>query len=318
MTSPSTIELRVPTELDAVRLDRVLGELIPDHSRGRLRELVEDGRVQVNGEVVKRPATNVEAGQLLTVDMIFRDRTRPGSLPGSELDLLHEDEHLLVLVKPAGMVVHPSSVVRGGTLSELVEERWGRLPELSGNHRPGIVHRLDADTSGVIVVARTQACGENLMQQFRERTVEKRYLALVHGDPRFDSEWIDAPLGRHPRHPDRVAVLRSEGGKAAETYYEVLERFGILAVLGCKPTTGRTHQIRVHLSSVGLPVIGDRVYTSRKSVVAPWPDELPQMTRHALHAQRLAFTHPATGERVQYESEMPADMRELCELLRKS
>jgi 23S rRNA pseudouridine1911/1915/1917 synthase len=308
--------LDVPAELDGVRLDRALASLVADFSRERLREMVEDGRVRVGGATLRKPSHAVAEGDRVEIDLVPRDRTRPGSSAGPDLAIVHEDEHILVVDKPVDMVVHPSTVVRGGTLSELCSERFGPLPAIQGEDRPGIVHRLDKDTSGLVVLARTEAAGVELLRQFREREVEKTYLALVFGDPRFETEWITTPIGRVPGKGERMTVLPDGGGRAAETYYEVRERFGGFALVECRPTTGRTHQIRVHMASVEHPIVGDMVYRVRKHSGRGLPKDAPKLQRQALHAHALAFRHPADGRRVRFEAPLPADMRAVVEFLR--
>jgi len=308
MSAPARDRFQVPGELAGTRLDRVLAALIPDLPRTRLREMIEDGRVSVEGAPERRPATRVREGSRLEIERVERDRSRPGAPAGAELAVVHADEHLVVIDKPAGMVVHPGPVVRGGTVAERAAEAYGPLPVLQAEDRPGIVHRLDAETTGLLVVARTAEAGAELLRQFREREVEKHYAALVHGVPRFDSEWIETPIGRDPRRADRMAVVAEGEGRAAETYYEVRERFGAQARLDCRPHTGRTHQIRVHLASIGHPVVADELYKGRGAAVRDLPDGAPRMQRHALHAERLAFVHPATGERVEFTAPLPDDL----------
>jgi 23S rRNA pseudouridine1911/1915/1917 synthase len=302
--------LVVPTDLDGWRLDRALTELLDGVSRSRVQELVRDGGVRLAGRPVRRPSEHVAAGQEIELLEVPRSRERTGSPAGARLVVVHEDAHLAVVDKPAGMVAHPSTVVRGGTVSELALERFGPLPSPQGADRPGIVHRLDADTSGLMIVARTQEAADALVRMFRERRVEKRYLALVLGAPRFDTDWIETPIGRAPGRPDRMSVVRDGGaGREARTYYETLERFDGFGLVACRPETGRTHQLRVHLSSIDHPLVGDRVYRGRRGLARSVPAGAPPLTRHALHAAGLALDHPVTGERLRIESELPEDMR---------
>ena len=297
---------RVPPELAGERLDLALVELCEGaFSRSRLQELIRDGGVRLDGIPSARAAQLLEAGQEIELLEVARSRERAGGPAGGARVVTFEDEHLAVIDKPAGQLTHPTTVVRGGTVSELAVARFGALPAPQGADRPGIVHRLDADTSGLIVIVKSAAAAEPLVAAFRERAVEKRYLALVHGEPRFDSDWITAPLGRAPRHPDRICVVPAGEGRPAETFYQVRERFARFALLECRPTTGRTHQIRVHLSSIGHAVVGDGVYPGRTRV--PLPTEAPALERHLLHAAGLRFAHPVTGAELVFESAPPAD-----------
>lgn len=296
----------VPPDLSGERLDRALvaflgGEL----SRTRIQELIGDGGVTVDGAPAERRAQLVEVGQTIEVREVESSRIRPGGPLEAQLVVVYEDAHLVVVDKPAGTLSHPTSVVRGGTVSDLAEARWGPLPRPQGEDRPGIVHRLDADSSGLMVLARDEATAQGLVDAFRDRAVEKRYLALVHGDPRFDSDWIETSLGRSKRHPDRMSVLPADEGREAATFYRVLERFGRFALLECQPRTGRTHQIRVHLTSIEHPLVGDAVYAGR--VRHPLPKEAPALDRHLLHAAGLAFSHPVTGAALAFESPLPAE-----------
>ncbi len=308
----------VPAELQGERLDRGLALLVPELSRGRLREMIEDGRVRVADEIVRKPSRTLATGERLCVQVVLRDRARPGSVSTLELGIVHEDDALVVIHKPAGMVVHPSDTVRGGTVAERLVERYGELPELEGDNRPGIVHRLDADTSGLMVVARTSAAGEELKRQFRERLVEKVYVAVVYGEPRFESDWIEGAIGRSARHSDRMAIVSDEEGRSAETFYSVTERFAFSALLECRPKTGRTHQIRVHLASIGHAILGDKLYRTHARQTPKLPAGVAVPSRQALHAQGLAFQHPVSGARVSFEAPLPPDMAELIDALRRA
>jgi len=307
----------VPRELDGARLDRCLAQLAPETSRTHLKELILAGCVRANGAVLGRPGVAVAAGQRLEVEWRERRAAREEDASGAGLEVLWEDEHLAVIDKPPGVLVHPSSAVRGATISELAVRRWGPLPVLQGTDRPGIVHRLDAGTSGLIVIARTEPAAEGLLRAFRERAVEKLYLALVYGDPRFDSGWIEAPIERSARHPERMQTAQPGAGRAAETAYAVRERFAGFALLSCSPKTGRTHQIRVHLASIGLPLAGDPLYRRRGGPSIVLPSEAPALARQALHASALAFDHPVGGERLAFESPLPADFATLLAWLRE-
>ena len=315
--SGKTLTLTVPRDLGGERLDRVLTRLLDGLSRERCRELIEDDLVTLDGAPARRPSRSVAAGGLLEVRIQLRDRTRSGNSGGGELRVVHEDEHLVVIDKPAGMVAHPSGTVRGGTVAELAALRWGPLPDpqgSTGEQRPGIVHRLDADTTGLMVLARTQPAATGLLAQFRERRVEKLYTAVVHGEPRFDSDWIEVPVGRDPRHPERMAALHRGEGREASTFYTTCERLGCASLLEARPRTGRTHQIRVHLAHVGHPLVGDRLYRPRS--LRALPREAPTPTRQALHAGKLCFEHPVTREQLQFEAPLPDDLERLLVWLR--
>jgi 23S rRNA pseudouridine1911/1915/1917 synthase len=310
--------LRVPPKLDLQRLDLVLVALLTGHSRSRLQRLVREGAVQVDGQPVDKPRTPVPAGAELLLDLPEPTGaiTAAGE-PIGELTVIYEDEHLAVIDKPAGQVVHPGERFQSGTVSELAVARWGPLPTIQGEDRPGIVHRLDRMTSGLMLVARTEPAMTGLMEQFRERKVEKTYIALCHGSPRFDSEWIDGPIERVPR-VERLRVATEEGaGREARTFIECKERFHGFARISAQPKTGRTHQIRVHLSHLGLPIVGDRVYKTAGALAVPLPKSAPSLQRQALHAAGLAFEHPDSGEAMLFELPLPEDMGALLEWLRR-
>jgi len=297
------------------RLDVVLVALLKRKvSRTRIKEMIQDGAVRLDGVPAERASQPLEAGQVVEIREVERARTRPGGPEGGALVVLFEDEHLAVCDKPPGQLAHPTTVVTGGTVSELAVARWGKLPAPQGEDRPGIVHRLDADTSGLIVVVKSEAAAVPLVEAFRERTVEKRYLALVAGEPRFDSDWIKAPLGRAQRRSDRVMVLPEGEGREAETFYTVKERFEGFALVECRPKTGRTHQIRVHLAHIELAIVGDRLYAGRKR--RPLPPDAPPVERHLLHAAGLSFDHPVTGARLELESPLPPDFQLWLDWLR--
>jgi len=307
---------RVPAELAGTRLDRVLAALCDDISRTRLKAAIQAGGVRLDGAPVDRPGLPVEGLAELEVDEAsLRPRMR---VRASDLDfeVLHADEHLAVIVKPAGMLSHPTATARGGTVSELAVGRWGELPTLQGVDRPGVVHRLDAGTSGVMVVGRSERAFADLMRQFRERTVQKTYLALVWDEPRFDTGWIEAPIARSAHVPNRMDVVAPGQGRAATTWYEVRERFEVAALVACSPRSGRTHQIRVHMHSIGHPLLGDPVYKRRGGTAGRLPVEAPVPRRQALHAHALAFRHPISGEPLRFEAPLPPDFAALLEWLR--
>jgi 23S rRNA pseudouridine1911/1915/1917 synthase len=294
------------------RLDRFLAGRA-GLARTRVQALVRAGRVRACGRVIEKPAEPVEAGARYALE---EAEEAPPAGPALELAVLHADLELVALDKPAGMLVHATGAERAGTLAALAEARFGPLPSIQGADRPGIVHRLDRETSGVIVLGRTERALLDLKRQFQERTVEKTYLALVEGEPRFESDWIEAPLGRPAGRRDRQAVVPEGEGRPAATFWEVRERFLGFALLACTPRTGRTHQIRVHLSHAGLPIVGDRLYRPRGRPAPSLPAGAPPLARQALHAQALALDHPADRRRVRFEAPLPADLAAVLAFLR--
>ena len=320
--SGKTFRFAVSVEARGQRLDQVLVARIGGFSRTKLQDLIKEGRVRFGGAVVKKPGMILlEAGEIVVEVEEADTATEPGS--AGELAIVHADEHLLVLDKPAGMLTHRNSAHGEPGIADLAVARFGALPEPEaeredGVARPGVVHRLDRDTSGLVILARTDEALAALKDQFRARAVEKTYLALVHGEPRFDSDWIEAPLGRSAKHRDRISVMPEGEGRPASTYYEVRERFGPdgLALLAVFPKTGRMHQVRVHLTSVGLPLVGDRVYKPRRGRSLALPEGAPPLDRQALHAHALAFRHPATGEPLRFESPLAPDIASLVAFLR--
>lgn len=304
-----------------LRLDVFLHGRLPGHSRTYLKDLARRGSVLVDGRAGK-PAQRLDEGQTVLGTAVLRpeDGTLlPQDIP---LDVLHEDASILVLNKAAGLVVHPGSGCRDQTLANGLAYRLKDLSDAGGPLRPGIVHRLDRDTSGVMVVAKTNAAHFSLASQFEERSTEKEYLAVVEGEPRLDADVISVPLGRSPRDRSRV-VAGGADGKPSETRYEVVERFEGFAFLRCMPRTGRTHQIRVHLQSIGHPIVADPVYGRRKAL---WRKDLalvrddggePILDRQALHALSLRFTHPLTGTVQAFEAPVPEDMLRTLRALRQ-
>jgi 23S rRNA pseudouridine1911/1915/1917 synthase len=275
-----------------VRLDQYLAAQRPDLSRVRLQALIRSGHITVDGNTV-RPAHRLKRGETIAI-------TEPPPVPSEvmpeaiPLDILHEDADLIVLNKPAGLVVHPAAGHRGGTLVNALLHHCEALSGIGGVERPGIVHRLDKDTSGCLVVALNDAAHHSLVRQFAGRTVEKIYLALVAGKVRSQGGEIDAAIARHPVHRQKMAVV--ERGRPARTGWRMLREIEGGALIECRLHTGRTHQIRVHLKHIGLPLLGDEVYGK----AAGYP-------RQMLHAWRLAFDHPRTGARIKFESPIPAD-----------
>jgi len=286
-------------------LDKVIRDRVPDLSRTQGQGLIEAGQVTVDGEPQK-PAYRVEPGETVTVILPPEE---PEAVVGPQpipLDIIYEDEHLLVVNKPAGMVVHPAPGHEQGTLVNALLAHYPPIADVGPSGRAGIVHRLDKDTSGALVVAKRQAVLEALQEQFRNRQVEKAYLALVKGEIQPPEGIIEVPIGRDPTNRQRMAPLAE--GKYARTRYHVARRFRGYTLLEAEPYTGRTHQIRVHLSWMGHPVVGDTDYGRRRQRLLK--------DRHFLHASRLRFTHPVRQERSTFEAPLPPDLDALLRRLR--
>lgn len=329
MATDGTRSFEIAPALAGARLDVALTELLESWSRSRVQRAIKGGKVRVDGREARRANAAVDAGARIEIDTNDGREVSTDVAGGPILDLvvLHEDDDLAVIDKPAGLVTHPSPRQRRGTVSDLAVARYGPLPEVQGDDRPGIVHRLDRLTSGVMVIGRTDAALEGLKAQFKDRTVAKTYHAIVHGEPRFDTEWLTGAIGASPRHRDRMRVvpedlvdelLESGEARTAETLVERMEDFGAAALVAARPRTGRTHQIRVHLQHAGLPIVGDRVYGPGGALKRPLPPGAPRMERPALHARELSFDHPRTGERMTFTAELPADMAGLLDALRGS
>jgi 23S rRNA pseudouridine1911/1915/1917 synthase len=291
----------IPAALAGERVDRVVA-LITGCSRAVAVELIGAGGVHRNGRVVTRPADRVDEGDELTLAVEQLPGARVvGPEPDVAVVVVHEDAEVIVVDKAAGQVVHPGAGHQSGTLVAGLLARYPELAAVGEADRPGIVHRLDRETSGLLAVARTPAAYCALVDQLAARTVERRYTTVVWGSPASDQGTVDAPLGRSPRHPTRMAVVT--GGREARTHFEVTARFtepAVCARLTCRLETGRTHQIRVHLQAIGHPVVGDAAYGGvRQSLRAP---------RMVLHAERLGFTHPVTGAWLTFDSPLPADL----------
>ncbi|MGE0255003.1 MAG: RluA family pseudouridine synthase [Alphaproteobacteria bacterium] len=309
---------------DGERLDRALAEALGDISRSRLKALILDGRVSRGGTTVRAPDARAVAGETWTVDLPAPAPARPEA-QAMDLAIVFEDDHLIVLDKPAGLVVHPAPGNPDRTLvNALIAHCGDSLAGIGGERRPGIVHRLDKDTSGLMAVAKTQAALDSLSRQFATRTAGREYAALVWGVPAPPAGEIEGAIGRDPRHRKRMAVVG--GGRAALTRYAVERRLGppdrpLASLVACRLATGRTHQIRVHLAWRGHPVIGDPVYGGRAAGgrVAALPEParraVAALGRQALHARKLALDHPASGERLTFDAPIPPDIRQLLDIL---
>jgi 23S rRNA pseudouridine1911/1915/1917 synthase len=328
MTSSSSQILE--TAATAGRLDRALAQAFPQLSRSRFQSLIAEGMVTVEGAVATDGGRKLKGGERLRV-------TIPPAAPAApqaetiELAIVHEDAHLIVIDKPAGLVVHPGAGHATGTLvNALIAHCGDSLSGIGGVKRPGIVHRLDKDTSGLLVVAKTDAAHRGLSEQFaahgRDGRLKRAYLALVWGAPERNHGTVSAGLGRSSANRQKMAVSRSQGARAAVTHYEVLQHFGappVASLLRCELETGRTHQIRVHLAHIGHPLLGDAIYgagfkASRSKLSKDSRDLLKSLNRQALHASILGFEHPVTGQPLYFESPAPADLANLIEALSRN
>ena len=314
----------------SLRLDRVLALRIADLSRSRLKALIVEGQVTIAGQPVRDPAYHVKSGQTIVIDV-------PAAVPAEPagedipLDVVYEDDVLIVINKPAGLVVHPAAGHESGTLvNALIAHCGASLSGIGGVKRPGIVHRLDKDTTGLLVAAKTDAAHQSLTAQFadhgRTGALRRGYVALVWGSPKMPSGTISQPIDRHRTAREKMAVRK--GGREAITHWEIIERFTgpdsqtVASALACQLETGRTHQIRVHLAHEGHPLLGDDVYgsgfkTKTKRLNPAASAELAGFRRQALHAYHLTIEHPVTGEILSFDADWPDDMTRLAEALRR-
>lgn len=304
----------VPPESAGERLDRFLLTHFPELSRSVLKRYVTEGRVLLAGSTAK-PSTALRAGQ--SIEVRVPPPPPPFPIPQDlPLEVIYQDDAILVLNKSPDMVVHPSpGVTEGGTIVNALLNHTDELSREGGDFRPGIVHRLDRETSGILVVARTDAAHRIVAAQFKAREVHKEYLALCHGYPAEPSGRVDLPLGRSLTQRKKMAVRCDSAGKPSVTDWKVVRRLGSFTWFHCFPETGRTHQIRLHLKAIGHPILCDQLYGREKSLLRstvlgqrPTAGEEPILTRHALHARRLELTHPTTGQLIAFEAELPADL----------
>jgi 23S rRNA pseudouridine1911/1915/1917 synthase len=305
------VSLTIPREQAGQRLDQALAALLPDYSRSRLKSWIESGEIRVDG-VARRPRDKVSGGEAVTLEATLPGESRAAAQP-IPLAIVHEDRHLVIVDKPAGLVVHPGAGNPDQTLQNALLA-WD--PALAVLPRAGIVHRLDKDTSGLLVVARTLPAHTALVRMLGEREVHREYEAICRGVMTAGGT-VDAPIARHPT--DRVRMAVREGGRESVTHYRVIRRFAGYTHVRVQLETGRTHQIRVHLAHAGFPIVGDRVYGGRltlpKGASEALRQALREFPRQALHAARLAFDHPVTGKPVECTSPLPADMRTLLDAL---
>lgn len=313
------VTLHVGVSLRERRIDKYLHGRFRNLSRHFLQNAIRAGAVKVNGEPVK-PSFKLSHRDVIELVLPEPEKKEiePEDIP---LDVLYEDDDLIILNKPPDLIVHPARGNKHGTLVNALAHYSEQLSSGLGEFRPGIVHRLDRNTTGVMVVTKHDVAQWKVAKQFELRQVEKSYLAIVHGTPELTADRIDAPLGVHPKIREKYAI-RPETGKEAVTFYEVIEAFRGFSLIHCRPRTGRTHQIRVHLSHLKHPIVADDMYGGK--LVYPWQladaepaVEEPVISRCALHAWTLEFTHPTTEQRVRFEAPLPADMQTALDLLRR-
>ncbi len=300
-----TIRKTVSEQSEALRVDKYLSEVFPDYTRSFLQKLIRDGNVRINGKPIKS-SYKVRAGESLEIQI--PDVSEPDILPENlPLDILYEDEDLLVINKPKGMVVHPSPGHYEGTLvNALMYHCKDQLSGINGVLRPGIVHRIDMDTTGSLLVCKNDLAHNELAKQLKVHSITRKYKAIVHGVLQEDEGTVNAPIGRHPIDRKKMAINR-KNGKEAITHYRVLKRYRQFTYLECELETGRTHQIRVHMSSIGHPILGDAVYGPSKC-----PYRLQGQT---LHAQDIGFLHPRTGAYMEFSAPLPEYFEKLLHKL---
>ena len=309
-----TIEVRLEPAHAGWRLDRALAASVPTLSRERLKALIRGGAVDAGAAALRDPAHKVRGDEQLRLAVPEPEpaHNQPQDIP---LRVVFEDEHLLVVDKPAGLVVHPAAGNRDGTLvNALLHHCGGSLSGIGGVARPGIVHRIDKDTSGLLVVAKTDVAHEGLAKQFAAHSIDRRYLAIVSGIPKAAEGTVDAPLARSAANRKKIAIVASGRGKRAVTHWRRVAALGDAALVECRLETGRTHQVRVHMASIGHPLLGDPVYGRAGKTHRKLLNEL-HFHRQALHAAELGFTHPVTKQRLSFASAMPADMQQLFKAL---
>ena len=306
----SEVEIALDASHAGWRLDRALADTVPSLSRERLKVLTKSGALTRDGKAVRDPATKVKGDERFTLAIPdpIPAHNEPQEIP---LPIVFEDEHLLVVDKPAGLVVHPAAGNRDGTLvNALLHHCGGSLSGIGGVARPGIVHRIDKDTSGLLVIAKHDKAHEGLARQFADHSIDRRYLAIVSGVPRQAEGSVDAPLARSPQNRKKIAIVSAGKGKRAVTHWKRLDLLNDAALVECRLETGRTHQVRVHMASIGHPLVGDPVYGRGKTVHRKLLNQL-DFKRQALHAAHLGFIHPVTKGRLSFDSALPSDMQEL-------
>ncbi len=315
-SSVAVDHLVLPEEMEQ-RLDHCLSARYPEHSRARWQKAIQSGQIRVSDKVVK-PSYRLRGGDHITGELAAEAPTllEPASIA---LDILYSDEHLVVVNKPAHLIVHPGKANYGGTLANALVHHFQKLSGTGGTHRPGIVHRLDRDTTGVIAIALDNTTHERLSAQFADRTVEKEYRAIVWGEVEYDSDLLETWVRTHSKHREKMVVCGPDPeARQAVTFYEVLRRFRGFTYMKLLPKTGRTHQLRVHTQYIRHPIVADRLYGGQPQLtlfdIADSREHLTEdrilIQRQALHAYRLQLTHPHTGERLEFIAPLPQDMRQ--------
>jgi len=305
----SIIEARIAEAANGWRLDRALADAVPTLSRERLKALISSGQVTGPEGLARDPARKAQAGALFSV-AVPEPKPAHNEAQDIALDVVFEDEHLIVIDKPAGLVVHPAAGNLDGTLvNALLHHCHGSLSGIGGVARPGIVHRIDKDTSGLLVAAKTDRAHIGLAAQFKAHSIDRRYQAIVSGRVLASAGKVDAPLARSPQNRKKIAIVKGSGGRHAITHWRKLRELRDAALLECRLETGRTHQVRVHMASIGHALLGDPVYGSSRA----HRELLATLgfRRQALHAAHLGFIHPVTSNALAFDSEMPSDMQEL-------
>ena len=309
-----TIDVRLEPAHAGWRLDRALAAAVPTLSRERLKALIRSGAVETGGQPVRDPSAKVRGEEALRV-AVPEPEPAHNEAQDIPLTIVFEDEHLLVVDKPAGLVVHPAAGNFEGTLVNALLHHCGpSLSGIGGVARPGIVHRIDKDTSGLLVVAKTDVAHEGLSKQFAAHSIDRRYLAIVNGLPKQAEGVVDAPLARSATNRKKIAIVENGRGKRAVTHWKRLTLLREAALVECRLETGRTHQVRVHMASIGHALLGDPVYGRSGKTHSNLLKDL-QFQRQALHAAELGFTHPVTKRRLSFSSPMPPDMQELFDAL---
>lgn len=303
-------EINLQVEQKGERIDRYLSQHLADLSRSRIQQLIEQGQVQVNGQVCTSKKTAVQPGDriFLTIPEAKPLDLQPEAIP---LDILYEDDSLIIVNKPVDLVVHPAAGHESGTLVNALLAHCPDLAGIGGVQRPGIVHRLDKDTTGAIAIAKTDQAHQHLQAQLKAKTARRQYLGVVYGSPAAESGTIDQPVGRHPIDRKKMAILPvDKGGRSAVTHWQVRERLGNYTLVHFQLETGRTHQIRVHSAYIKHPIVGDPIYSSGRSLGVNLPGQ-------ALHAWKLSLQHPVSGEWIEVTAPLPKTLSTLLDVLRR-